>query len=497
MGQHARELAAWALALATLWIWAVRVSAEEVTWRASIPEASQTHALDPTGDYTFTGATLTEEELPADFVKRVEDFMKKAGEKEAADKKKAASRPTVVVQGRVHADAVFFNQNADSRTFLGDAQDAAYFRTARIGVGGDMFEVFNYRLEIDAAARNNYTTSSAGTPAHTHTISDVSVISFKDAYVGVNELPLLGNVQIGHYKEPFSLEELTSSRFISFMERSLPNAFSPARNMGIRAMNTFAEESGTWAIGVFRDLTDIPPFRADDDGGRAVTGRVTWLPWYDEATEGRGLFHVGFGYSYRDDDDGVVRFRSRPEVGMMRDQNGLDRTVVDTGNIANTVNYHLFGPEAALVYGPFSLQTEWIGVTVNRSGADPDAYFSGYYVYASYFLTGENRVYNRRAGCFDRVKPFENFFRVRTGDGDVQMGKGAWEILYRYSNLDLQDFTAGINGGTADDHTLGLTWYWNPYAKVMFNYIHTTAARPSAGWTVPMDIFAMRMALEY
>ncbi len=433
--------------------------------------------------------TVADESGSPDLAARVaslEAALKKAADKEAADKKKAAGKPTVVVQGRVQADTLFFNQNADSRTRLGDIQDATYFRTARIGVGGDAFEVFSYRLEVDLAARNTYGAAA-----------DVSVTSFKDAYIEVKELPLAGSVQIGHYKEPFSLEELTSSRFISFMERGLPSAFVPGRNMGIRAMNTYGEESGTWAVGVFREMTDIPPFRADDDGGRSITARLTWLPWYDEATEGRGLFHVGFAGSYRDDDDEIVRFRSRPEVGMMRDSAGADRNVVDTGNIADVADSLLYGPELAWVYGPLSVQSEWIGASVHRTGANADAFFSGYYVYVSYFLTGENRPYKRTAGCFDRVKPFENFFRVRDGDGNVRTGRGAWEVLYRYSTIDLQDTAAGVNGGTADDHTLGLTWYWTPYAKLMFNYIHTTAARPSAGWTVPMDIFGMRMALEY
>ena len=484
-----------------LLVWALAAWAWSATPWSALGEPWQTtdtpSHVDEPGMLVPTAAEVTEPLGLEARVAQLEKALQKAAQKEAEEKKKAASKASVVVQGRLHADSVFFNQGLESRNRLGDAQDAAYFRTARIGVGGDMFDVFSYRLEVDLAARSSYTTSVAGDPAHTHTVSDVSVTAFKDAFLAVKELPLAGSVQIGHYKEPFSLEELISSRYISFMERALPNAFTPSRNIGVMAMNTYGEQSGTWAIGVFREMTDIPPFRADDDGGRAVTGRLTWLPWYDEATEGRGLLHLGFAYSYRDDDDGILRFRARPEIGMMKDPAGADRTVVDTGNIPGVLDNHLFGPELAFVYGPFSVQTEWIGTVVNRSGQFADAYFSGYYVYVSYFLTGEHRPYRRSAAVFDRVKPYENFFRVRTADGDTRTGKGAWEILYRYSCIDLEDGAAGVNGGTADDHTLGLTWYWNPYAKLMFNYIHTTAARPQPGWTVPMDIFAMRMAFEY
>ena len=57
----------------------------------------------------------------------------------------------------------------------------------------------------------------------------------------------------------------------------------------------------------------------------------------------------------------------------------------------------------------------------------------------SYFLTGENRPYNRKMGVFDRVKPYEDFFRVRTCDGNVATGRGAWEVAYRFSYIDMLD----------------------------------------------------------
>jgi phosphate-selective porin OprO/OprP len=53
------------------------------------------------------------------------------------------------------------------------------------------------------------------------------------------------------------------------------------------------------------------------------------------------------------------------------------------------------------------------------------------------------------------------------------MGKGAWELGYRCSYLDLND--AGVYGGIVVDHTVGLNWYLNPYTKVMFDLIHSDA----------------------
>ena len=87
--------------------------------------------------------------------------------------------------------------------------------------------------------------------------------------------------------------------------------------------------------------------------------------------------------------------------------------------------------------------------------------FQGFYVYGSYFLTGENRVYKTSSGAFDRMSPKRNF----DGNG----GLGAWEIALRYSNLDLND--ADFSGGELDDFTVGVNWYLNPNTRFMWNYV--------------------------
>jgi len=69
-----------------------------------------------------------------------------------------------------------------------------------------------------------------------------------------------------------------------------------------------------------------------------------------------------------------------------------------------------------------------------------------------------------------RIKPLENFFLVDTCDDGVRGGWGAWQIAYRWSYADLSD--DDIRGGVGQSHTLGLNWYWNPYARVQFNAIY-------------------------
>lgn len=415
-------------------------------------------------------------------IKELESAIKKIKAKEEADKKKAAGRPTAVASGRIHFDMNSFGQNAASvqqldgttpvgGTDAGHLQSGAGFRRARLRIQGDAFEVMNYSAEFDFAA----------SPGST------SVAAYKDVYVGVTHLPYAGNIRAGHFKEPFGLEQLTSSNYITFMERSSSDegAIVPGRNLGVEIFNWAENERATWRIGCFASdptQADTPPIWLNDFGGWALTMRATALPWYDEATEGRGLFHLGAAYSYRDNGAtrnaaGVptpvaYRFRTRPEAS-------LAPRVIDV-SLSNVVDVQLFGAEAAFVYGPFSVQSEYYQAFAERTaGSDPT--FHGCYVQFGYFLTGEHRPYRRHLGAFDRVKPFENFFRIRDVDGNVRTGKGAWEIAYRYSYLDLLD-NLGVSAdsvgcGQISDNTIGLNWYLNPYSRVMFNYVWTDMRR--------------------
>lgn len=435
----------------------------------------------------------------ADRVADLEAALQKMKDKEAAAKKKAASKPSVKVGGRIQLDWALFGQNAASMNHYGDWQDGVEFRRVRLYAKGEAFNVIDYKLQMDFADTDEANQGSvADTDGNGTGPDDVDELiqstAFKDVYITIKELPCIGHVRIGHYKEPFGLEQLTSANHISFLERSTSDegAFVPGRHIGVMAFNHTENERLTWAIGAFRNELENgaePPRRFDDDGGTAVTMRCTFLPWYDEATEGRGLLHLGTGYSYRDVDDGTYRFRARPE-------SHIAPYVVDTGNIANVPDVNLFNAEAALVYGPFSAQSEYFHADVTRDGfADPA--FDGGYVFFSYFLTGEHRAYNRAKGVFTRTKPFENFFLVRTCDGHLACGKGAWEVLYRYSYMDLND--AGINGGEIRNHTVGLNWWLNPYTRMMWNYVNNRSTDDDPGVT-PMTtqhIYEMRVAIEF
>lgn len=330
------------------------------------------------------------------------------------------------IGGRLQNDWFWSGEDDDIKSNIGEQEDGVEFRRARIYFSGLIYDNVEYKLQFDFE----------GGTAH-----------FKDAYLALTDFPL-GTLQMGHFKEPFSLEELTSSKYLTFLERALPNVFAPSRNTGFMLHHVASDQRMTAAVGLFRDTDDYGD--SIDDGGYNATARITALPIYKD--KGASLLHLGAAYSYRNPDDSV-RYRQRPEAH-------LANYFVDTSSFASD-QVNLLGLEAAWVNGPLSVQGEYMRADADRIGGS-DVSFDSYYVQTSYFLTGEHRNYKTSEAAFSRIKPKNNY--------SYGGGLGAWEVAARYSQLDLND--SNINGGKLDDITAGLNWYLNPNTRIMWDYVY-------------------------
>ena len=334
------------------------------------------------------------------------------------------------IGGRIMNDWAVYSTDKRVRRQFGRIGDGTEFRRARLFMEGSVYGNIKYKFQYDFASSD----------------------PFKDAYIQLKKLPMAGNFTAGHFKEPFSLEELTSSKYITFMERALPNVFSSGRNLGVRLNRAFMDKRATAAFGFFREGNPADTSTTFGNSGTYnATTRFTILPWYVE--KGRQLLHLGLSYRHAFHDAGEkVRFRQRPEAH-------LGPRFVETPKFhIEDVDY--FNPEVALVYGPASLQFEWMSALVDRPSGD-DIQYDGFYVFGSFFLTGERRPYKTSSGAFDRVKPKKNF--------DWKGGYGALELAARYSMLDLND--EDMNGGELSNFTFGVNWYLNPNVRIMLNYV--------------------------
>ena len=197
----------------------------------------------------------------------------------------------------------------------------------------------------------------------------------EDLYIRYTGWGKAAQVTIGKQKESFGLEELTSSKDISILERSaITEAYAPGRSEGIQFHG--AIDNVTYALGIFEDDS------TGDDA--AITGRFTYAPVKTKTS----LIHLGLGYSNRADD------------------------------------LELAALEIAGTYGAFHAQAEYMEAEQNSAEAD------GFYVQAGWVITGESRPY--KGGKFKRVKPknasgaWEVVARYEDGEGnfsDIELGR--------------------------------------------------------------------------
>ncbi len=376
------------------------------------------------------------------------------------------SKPTMKVSGRLHLDHWGFPNDSELANFLDTADPAASpsdmigFRRLRFGFKGNINETMIYKIEMDfAAARDG---------------------SFKDAYIGWTELPFFQTVLIGQQKRPYGLDHMNSSRYNTFMERPyVVEGFNQdARRMGLCSYGTTEDEDWNWRYGAFflRDNAK-DGVQYTDNYQSEFAARLANTIWYDEASDGRGYAHWAISGSAAFPGGGPdARFITRPEAR-------TDGKWFDTGAIAGVQTYQLAGLEGVLNLGSLSIVSEYMGVQAQRSNAG-DLDFGGGYIYVAYFLTGEYQPWERYSGTIGRVKPHENFFRVRRGEGGCGGGLGAWQVAVRYSHGDFSD--DDIFGGVGDSVTAGLNWWWNPHARMQFNFIYGSIDQRAAVGGAPL-----------
>ena len=262
-----------------------------------------------------------------------------------------------------------------------------------------------------------------------------------DAYVSYNGFEKVALV-LGQHKEPFSLEDLSSSLVQTFMERGLPNALVTGTNLGA----SFSTYRSWWGLtgGFFAE--GISNSSDLSDQGHGLTGRIHFNPGHREDR----VYHLGASLSLRDiSNTESFYYRNRPESGL------TDVRYVDTGDLFNLEEVRRYNIEAAVTAGPLSLQAEYIGASNPRASGLGTLDFYGWYAFISWFPTGGSRNYFPNEGIF--------------GYPEIKSKHGEIELAARYSMLDLND--GFVRGGTEKNITLGVNWYISRHTRLMLNYI--------------------------
>lgn len=416
------------------------------------------------------------------------------------------------IGGRVAADQVFFDGNDDN---ISGFPSGSRIRLARVSFKGGVGDNWIYKLDLDFRDLPGF----AGTA------------QFGEAFLGYVACKDLW-FSVGQISVPFGLENWQSATDIPFMELSMPSeAFSPDFSIGIFAEwhgevftaagtiyhpgagNQEGYAQGGWFGPNFVGLN--PPastifggLPGSDALGAAI--RVTFSPVHNDCT----VYHAGVSARYVDlhDTENAFQFSTGLE-GRAR-----QTPVLFTGIPFNsTDSYDVWGFELAGRWGPLMVAGEYMLANVNRPTFipqfDPALFtpptqnprypggkldYNGYYVMASYVLTGESKSYDFDTGTFGRVHPKCKY--------------GAWEILARYSFVNLRDgliypsASSSYQGtvyrpaldtsrdmvGGAHGATVGLTWWVSDNVRFMANYV-----RADLPIDADMNIFGLRAQVNW
>jgi phosphate-selective porin OprO/OprP len=359
--------------------------------------------------------------------------------------------------GRIQNDWGGYVPDHDLEREFGGEGSGTQFRRARLYFQGQFFRYGFFKAEYDFSSRSDGT-------------------SFSDVYAGLN-LPRLGLLRFGYFKEPFTLQFQNSSNFISFNERSGSSALNPGRNSGIMLNGNFLIRDSTYALAFMRRTDDVGEgFSSNED--YHLTGRLTGLPYFEDG--GARLLHIELGYSHQFADE---RTGTTYEQGAAND---FAPSLVDTGSL-KVDDVDLFNAGFAAIEGPLSIQSEFT-LSMPRGKISQDPVFWGAYAELSWWLTGEHRRYLRGRGVFSRVVPNRRF--------DPEKGRwGAVEIATRYSWLDLT--SDGIRGGTLGEWSLAVNWTLFSNLRMSNNYVFSHTRDRAGKASGDAHSFVTRISVDF
>lgn len=268
-------------------------------------------------------------------------------------------------------------------------------------------------------------------------------------------------IQVGQFKQPNSLDELTSTKNNDFISKAtVTNTFALARRLGA----AYSVGDSNWSVigsAFGRELTR----KLAHGSGYAVRG--TWAP----INESGNVLHLGLNYANYDTDADTLRVRARPNADLATVR------LVDSGNMVDTDRVATIGAEAMYISGPFKAQSEYYTSKVKRYSHE-NYTGDGYYVSGLWNITGESWGY--KSGVPGTGLPSEP-------------ASGMWQLGARFDHIDLNDgglrapaivggapIVDGVLGGKMDVWTVGANWYWRSNFKFAVNYLKVDSSRYSA-----------------
>ena len=373
----------------------------------------------------------------------------------------------VSIGGRIHFDYRHFDQNENS--------DAGQTLSA---VQADTFDIRRARITTKFKFAKYYSGEV--------TLNTVGAVNVLD--VGYMDLTWFekAKFRFGQFKMPFSLEQLTSSNNIDFIERSFVDAYIPSKEVGAQVFGS-PTKGMTYALAVSNGYSSANSTAGELDNrqdGKDVIGRLTYN-FAEALGDKENVMHVGAAFSAGDSPVGTGFGGNRTTESRGLSFFTQPVLLTATGNSSKTITRQRLGVEGAFAFGRTKLQGQFVnqGHDFEVNGISNDLAIKSGYVELLHTLTGEKWADRYKDGAFGALKPIKNF------DGDTMTG-GAWELGVRYSTFDASEFNqptiastsstalAGLvtnaSGYTkAKTMTAGIKFWANPNFRMMADYVYT------------------------
>ena len=417
----------------------------------------------------------------------------------------ANGRNSISLTGRMHLDARWNDAYEDGR---GNDRDTASL--------SDQFELRRARLGVKGKFANDFKYEVVGNLPGTATI-DVAFLDWAklDAF----------QLRMGKFKQPFGLEQLTSSNNIGLMERSYVDQTVPGKKLGLQVMGS-PKAGFTYALSTYQNRDTELDIAGGDRASGAARGTINFAEIMGNK---ESIMHVGMAVSEDSYTIGtssssqtnttisanatqrgtISSFRTpgrgmnnifRGQVNGMQCQVATNNAGVQCASeFSATVRQQAYGLEGIYASGPFKLVGEYsksdyrgngLDITFTNGGSNEVSYDTKtYYVEAGWFITGEKYASSYKNGTFSSFKPSNEF--------DLDKGNwGAVEALFRFEGYEVDDVKitqegaasssggrvqgslsgTATNGGVtsgAKTYTGGIRWILNPNVVVKGNYSYT------------------------
>ncbi|MBO6168967.1 MAG: hypothetical protein J6O51_03245 [Bacteroidales bacterium] len=309
------------------------------------------------------------------------------------------------------------------------------------------------------------------------------LVELKDAIVRYTGIPNL-DLQVGNFKENFSLQRNTSSRYLQFIERPMVcSALAPSRHLGFNAKY---DNPWIWAsAGIFaqegagmEEHDNVQDNNKDfgrgisflKNTGYSATAKLVFRPLckLEDAS-----LHIGAAYSYRTTKGSMATGEWGTYRASARNSTSINRKkYLDTNNLKGYDHNNLWTVELAGHWKGLRYEAAYIGDNVIlKDATDPSSItalnFGGWYVQAGYLLFGGKQRYDSKGAKYTRAIRGQKW-------GDL-------ELCARYEFCDLNAPAKNVYGGSAEAYTVGLNWWVTNNVRMQINYQYNNNDRYANG----------------